>query len=347
MTLEEVTKRAEAALGRVGVELIRFDGTRVTSPKELAPGTRLLWRDAADPAEGPGASDSTGGDNNSGPAAAVVQAAMEALEIGDASRTLTPRVENASAPRAPSPAASPAKKTSPAKTAAALLNVSGKLPVRPAESPQGALPPTPKGIDGQTEEASAPTPPPSAPTPPPSAPTPPPSAPTPPPSTPSGTDYLLYVASILDAKLDADSMRILAACKSLPVPAYAVCKAANFILGLPPPSKKKGSNSGWKGFKSFKALARNPGGFAEAARAVDIEAFRADAGKMETLEVILKPLTDMHGDEAARVEACRENSLAAAALCEWVDAVRGGARADIAKVTPQPIKGIMPGFQSA
>ena len=51
--------------------------------------------------------------------------------------------------------------------------------------------------------------------------------------------------------------------------------------------------------------------------------------------------------EAARVEACRENSLAAAALCEWVDAVRGGARADIAKVTPQPIKGIMPGFQSA
>ena len=68
---------------------------------------------------------------------------------------------------------------------------------------------------------------------------------------------------------------------------------------------------------------------------------------METLEVILKPLTDMHGDEAARVEACRENSLAAAALCEWVDAVRGGARADIAKVTPQPIKGIMPGFQSA
>jgi hypothetical protein len=55
----------------------------------------------------------------------------------------------------------------------------------------------------------------------------------------------------------------------------------------------------------------------------------------------------MHGDEAARVEACRKNSLAAAALCEWVDAVRGGARADIAKVTPQPIKGIMPGFQSA
>ena len=39
-------------------------------------------------------------------------------------------------------------------------------------------------------------------------------------------------------------------------------------------------------------------------------------------------------------------SEAAAALCEWVDAVRGGARAD-AKVTPQPIKGIMPGFQSA
>ena len=67
MTLEEVTKRAEAALGRVGVELIRFDGTRVTSPKELAPGTRLLWRDAADPAEGPGASDSTGGADDRGP----------------------------------------------------------------------------------------------------------------------------------------------------------------------------------------------------------------------------------------------------------------------------------------